>query len=92
MISVSLRVLYYVGEPMANLQLSWLRLFLYQCELSWSLVADPGDPVDTPFRSGTGRAPGWRVFAYVVSVCHGDTDEDWRSFEGWWRSNSPLLR
>ena len=88
----SLRVLYYVGEPMANLQLSWLRLFLYQCKLSWSLVSDPGDPVDTPFRSLKGRQPGWSVYAYVISVRHGDTAEDLRSFGGWWRSNLPLLR
>ena len=77
---------------MANLQLSWLRLFLYQCELSWSLVSDPGDPVDTPFRSLKGRQPGWSVYAYVISVRHGDTAEDLRSFGGWWRSNLPLLR
>ena len=87
-----LSVVYYVSAPQANLQLSWLRLFLYQCELSWSLLRHPGDPVDTPFRSNKGKLPGWQVFVFVVSVRHGDTDEDLTSFDGWWKSNLPLLR
>ena len=85
-------MVYYVAAPQANLQLSWLRLLLYQCKLSWSLLRHPGDPVDTPFRSNRGKQPGWQVFVFVVSVRHGDTEEDLNSFDGWWKSNLPLLR
>ena len=83
---------FYVSVPQANLQLSWLRIFLYQCKMSWSLLKTPGDQVDTPLRSPKGKAPGWSVYLFVVSILHGDLEEDQLSLEGWVRSNLPLLR
>ena len=83
---------FYVSAPQANLQLSWLRIFLYQCKMSWSLLKTPGDQVDTPLRSPKGKAPGWSVYLFVVSILHGDLEEDQLSLEGWVRSNLPLLR
>ena len=62
--------------PQANLQLSWLRVFIYQCELSWSLLKDPADRVDTPLRSPKGKLPGWSVYLFMVTICHGDLDID----------------
>ena len=81
-----------MSVPQANLQLSWLRLLLYQCELSWSLLKNAADPVDTPLRSSKGKLPGWSVYLFVVAICHGDLDIDVRSLAGWVLSNRPLLR
>ena len=60
--------------------------------MSWSLLKNPGDPVDTPLLSPKGKAPGWSVYLFIVSICHVDLEEDLLSLEGWVRSNLPLLR
>ena len=83
-----LRVVYY-GDSQANLHLSWVRLFLYQCELSWSLLKTREDQVDTPLHVTRGRK---LAFLFVVSVLHGDLDEDLASFAGWVKANQQLLR
>ena len=87
-----LRVVYYGSDSQANLQLSWLRLFLYQCELSWSLLKNLEDPVDTPLLFTKGKKSGWLAYLFVVSVLHGDVEEDLASFDGWVKSNQLLLR
>ena len=65
---------------------------MYQCELSWSLLKTLEDQVDTPLRVARGRKTAWMAFLFVVSVLHGDLDEDLASFDGWVKSNQLLLR
>ena len=86
------RIAYYVSAQHANLQLSWLRILLYQCAQSWGLLQDEAVPVDTPLRSPRGRRPGWSVYLYVVAIRLGDTDVDRVSLVGWVDANRPLLR
>ena len=83
-----LRVVYY-GDTQVNLHLSWVRLILYQCELSWSLTKTREDQVDTPLPVARG---GKVAYPFVVSVLHGDLDEDLASWAGWVKANRQLLR
>ena len=83
---------YYVSAQQANLQLSWLRILLYQCTQSWGLLRDEVVPVDTPLLSSRGKRPGWSVYLYVVAIRLGDLDLDRESLAGWVLANRPLLR
>ena len=84
------RLAYFVPHHKANFQLSWLRLILYQCEASWSLLLNSSVPVDTPLRSN--KAPGWSVFYFVVTIRHGDMEFNKESLEGWVQGNLPMRR
>ena len=48
--------------------------------------------MDTPLRSTKGKAPGWSVYFFVVTISHGDLECDKESLFGWVQANRPLLR